>query len=289
MIASMTAPLRRVLLMHARDAFGSQEKIDREWQMIGFAGRPNYERAVAHYDAFVEVLTECDVEVVFLPPAELTLDAIYVRDPAVAAHDGIILGRMGKPTRRKEPAAMRTFFEKHDIPILGAIEGPGLLEGGDVVWLDERTVAVGEGYRTNAEGIRQLRAILGDRVDAVIPVPLPHWNGFGGVLHLMSLLSPVGDDLAVVYSRLLPVPFRQRLLDRGLTLIEVPDGEFDTLGGNVFAIAPRQVVMAGGNPKTHALLDEAGVEVLTYPADQISRPGEGGPTCLTRPLLRVEH
>ena len=283
----MTAPLRRVLLMHARDAFGSQEQIDQEWRMIGFTGRPDYERAVADYDAFVEVLTACDVESLFLPPAGLTLDAIYVHDPAVTAHDGVILGRMGKPTRRKEPAAMQAFFEAEGIPILGAIEGPGLLEGGDVVWLDERTVAVGEGYRTNAEGIRQLRAILGGRVDAVIPVPLPHWNGFGGVFHLMSLFSPITDDLAVAYSRLLPVPFRQRLLDRGMTLIEVPEVEFGTLGGNVLAVAPRKVILADGNPKMYALLEESGIEVLTYPADQISRPGEGGPTCLTRPLLRV--
>lgn len=282
----MTAPLRRVLLGHARDAFGSQEKIDREWRMIGFTDRPDYRRAVAEYDAFVEVLAACGVEPVFMPPAETTLDAIYVHDPCVTAHDGVILGRMGKPTRRKEPAAVQAFFEAEGVPILGAVEGPGLLEGGDVVWLDERTVAVGEGYRTNAEGIRQLRELLGQRVDEVIPVSLPHWNGFGGVLHLMSLLSPVDDRLAVAYSRLLPVPFRQLLIQRGITLIEVPDDEFDTLGCNVLAVAPRRTIMAEGNPRTQALLEQAGVEVFIYPADNISRKGEGGPTCLTRPLLR---
>ncbi len=284
----MTAPLRRVLLLHARDAFAGQARIDREWRALHYAAPPDFARAVAEYDAFAEILRACGVEICWMPSEEgATLDALYVRDAAVVAHDGAVLGRMGKPQRRGEPAALGAFLESLGVPVLGAVAAPGLLEGGDVVWLDDRTVAVGEGYRTNAEGIRQLAALLGERVDEVLPVPLPHWHGPAGVLHLMSLLSPLADDLALACSRLLPVPFRQRLLARGVTLIEVPKDEFATLGGNVLALAPRKALLAAGNPQTQRLLERHGVDVWTYPAEEISRKGEGGPTCLTLPLLRA--
>ncbi len=284
----MTVPLRRVLLLHARDAFAGQARIDREWQALHYAAPPDFARAVAEYDAFAEILRAFGVEICWMPPEEgATLDALYVRDAAVVAHDGAVLGRMGKPQRRGEPAALGAFLESLGVPVLGAVAAPGLLEGGDVVWLDDRTVAVGEGYRTNAEGIRQLAALLGERVDEVLPVPLPHWHGPAGVLHLMSLLSPLADDLALACSRLLPVPFRQRLLARGVTLIEVPEDEFATLGGNVLALAPRKALLAAGNPQTQRLLERHGVDVWTYPAEEISRKGEGGPTCLTLPLLRA--
>ena len=285
---SMTAPIRRLLLKHARDAFVSQAKIDREWARLFYRSAPDFDKAVAEYEAFVALLRKFDIEIHFLPPdASTTLDALYVRDAALVARDGVVLGNMGKADRRAEPAALGAFAERLGVPVLGAITDPGRLEGGDVVWLDGQTVAVGEGYRSNAEGIRQLAHILGDRVDAVIPVPLPHWNGPDDVFHLMSIISPLADDLAVVYSRLMPAPFRQRLLARGITLIEVPDEEFDALGCNVLAVAPRRAVMADGAPQTRALLEQAGVEVWTYPAAEISHKGLGGPTCLTQPLWRV--
>ena len=164
----------------------------------------------------------------------------------------------------------------------------GLLEGGDVAWLDGRTIAVGRGYRTNDAGIAQLRALLGDRVDEFITVALPHWRGAGDVFHLMSIISPVDRDLAVVYSPLMPVPFRERLLAEGKTLIEVPDEEFARMGANILAIAPRRCVLLDGNPITRAKLEAAGAEVLTYEGSEISVKGGGGPTCLTRPLVRQE-
>jgi N-dimethylarginine dimethylaminohydrolase len=170
--------------------------------------------------------------------------------------------------------------------IAGRIEPPGRLEGGDVLWLDARTLVVGRGYRTNGEGIRQLRAILGSRVD-VIEVPLPHWQGQHDVMHLMSLISPVDHGMAVVYSRLLPVPFREWLLDRGIHLVEVPDEEFDSMGTNVLALAPRRCLMLAGNPRTRAALERAGADVLEYEGTEISVKGAGGPTCLTRPLERM--
>jgi N-dimethylarginine dimethylaminohydrolase len=163
---------------------------------------------------------------------------------------------------------------------------PGTLEGGDLVWLDAKTAAVGHGYRTNAEGIRQFRAIVAADGCEVIEVPLPHWDGPGDVLHLMSLLSPVDAKKLLVYSRLLAVPFRNRLLDMGFELLEVPDEEYATMAANVLALAPGTCLALAGNPRTARLLEKAGIEVLTYEGTEISAKGAGGPTCLTRPLRR---
>jgi N-dimethylarginine dimethylaminohydrolase len=192
---------------------------------------------------------------------------------------------MGKRARQHEPAAQGRFFESLGLPIAGVIDPPGQIEGGDVVWFDERTVAVGHGYRTTDAGIAQLRAVLDPAVEVVV-VPLPHYRGPDDVFHLMSIISPVDADLAAVYSPLMPVPFREWLLDRGLRLVEVPDQEFATMGANVLALAPRRVVMLDGNPMTRARLEAAGAEVLVYDGSEISVKGGGGPTCLTRPLAR---
>jgi len=193
---------------------------------------------------------------------------------------------MGKKARLPEPQAVGTYFESIGVPILGQIEAPGTLEGGDVVWVDERTVAVGEGYRSNAEGIRQFKKLLGGLVDEVIPVPLPHWTGPGDCLHLMSNISPIDHDLYLVYSRLLPVPFREYLIHRKIELIEVPDEEYESMACNVLAVAPRKVIMIDGNPITKERLEIKGVKVHTYNGAEISIKGAGGPTCLTRPFWR---
>jgi len=193
---------------------------------------------------------------------------------------------MGKAQRTCEPVAMESALREAGCEILGRIEPPGRLEGGDVAWLDERTIAVGHGYRTNAEGIAQLRSLLGDSIDDSVVVPLPHWRGVNDVFHLMSILSPVDRDLAVVYSPLMPVPFRERLIERGMTLLEVPDEEFESMGANVLALAPRRCVMVKGNPITRARLEAAGATVHEYAGKEISLKGGGGPTCLTRPLSR---
>jgi N-dimethylarginine dimethylaminohydrolase len=192
---------------------------------------------------------------------------------------------MGKMQRSGEPAAQRTELARWNIPIAGEIQPPGTLEGGDVVWLNASTVAVGRGYRTNDAGIAQLRALLGDTVE-LIAVPLPHWQGAGDVFHLMSVLSPIDRDLAVVYSPLVTVPFRERLLELGYSFVEVPDEEFNSMGANVLAVAPRRCIVVDGNPRTRARLEAAGVEVLVYSGTEISVKGGGGPTCLTRPIAR---
>ena len=284
---SEVAPIRRLLLKHPKDAFVDGRQIEAQWRDLRFTAPPDFDRAVEEYERFVDLLRGPGTEIAFLPrDPGAGLDSIYTHDPVVISDRGAILCSMGKVPRRGEPEAAARFFGESGIPIAGRIEGDGRLEGGDVVFLDGRTVAIGEGYRTNAEGIRQLRRILGGAVDEVIPVPLPHWNGPDGVLHLMSLLSPIDRDLLLVRSRLLPAPFRQRLLARGCTLLEVADEEFDTMGCNVLAVAPRRCVMLAGNPRTARLLRAAGCEVRTYEGNEISLKGCGGPTCLTRPLLR---
>ena len=285
---SEVGPLRRVVLMSARDAFSSQPEIDGLWQGLNFTGPPDFELAVEEHEQLVETLHGFGIETVFLPHAdEGTLDAIYVRDASVATDRGIILCSMGKEARRAEPAAQGAQFRAWGVPILGEIGGEGRLEGGDVAWLDERTVAVGRGYRTNDEGIRQFRALLGDAIDDLIVVPLPHWRGPHDVFHLMSIFSPLDRDLALVYSPLIPVPFREALLERGFGLVEVPDEEFETMAANALAVAPRRCLLVEGNPRTRARLEEAGVQVTEYRGREISLKGRGGPTCLTRPLERL--
>lgn len=287
-------PWTRIVVRHAREAFGSQEVIARQWRALNFTAPPDYGKAIEQYDRFVEMLrTGAPVSDCAALPAQprpdvsggdLTIDAIYVRDAAVACSRGAILCRMGKAARAREPQVLAASLEAMGIPVAGAIEAPGTLEGGDVAWLGPRLAAVGRGYRTNDDGIRQLRALLADTVDDLIVVPLPHHRGPGDVFHLMSILSPVDRDLAVVYSPLMPVPFRERLLQLGYSLVEVPDDEFDTMGANVLALGPRRCLMVDGNPKTRAALERAGAEVLVYDGSEISLKGGGGPTCLTRPI-----
>ncbi len=278
--------LRRVALRHPRAAFGGPEAIAASWRGLNYLAAPDYGRALADYDRFAEILTANGAEIDWLPAAEgLTLDSLYVHDSALPGPRGIVLCNMGKPTRASEPAAIGQAFEGLGLAIAGRIEGEGRLEGGDLVWFDAATCAVARGYRTNDAGIAQLAALLGPGVE-VVTVPLPHYRGPEDVFHLMSIISPLDADLALVHSPLMPVPFREWLLARGIELVEVAEEELDSLGCNVLALAPRRCLTAAGNPKTRARLEAKGCEVLTYDASEISLKGQGGPTCLTRPLVR---
>ena len=282
-------PLRSVLLKHARVAFADQPTLDATWEDLGYLGRPDFAGAVGEYEDFLALLQSLEVKVHLVPAdPETGPDSVYVRDAAVVSDRGAILCNMGKPAREGEPAAAERALRAAGVRIVGSIEGAGRLEGGDVAWIDERTVAVGRGYRTNTEGIRQLHRLLGNDVDRVVPVPLPHWRGPGDVFHLMSMFSPVDQDLAVVYSPMLPVPFRQLLFKHGYDLVEVPDEEFETMGCNVLAVGPRRCMAVEGNPVTRRRLEAAGAEVHAYRGREISAKGGGGPTCLTRPLVRAE-
>jgi N-dimethylarginine dimethylaminohydrolase len=279
--------LAAVVVKHVREAFVDEPTIAAQWKRLNYTAPPDLPRAIDQHDAFVAILRSTGAAVHELPrDSQTTLDAIYVRDASIVAPTGSILCAMGKAARATEPGAQEKALDGFGFAIAGRITPPGKLEGGDLIWLDEQTVAVGRGYRTNAEGIRQLRALVGGTVD-VIEVPLPHWHGQSDVMHLMSLISPVERDLAVVYSRLLPVPFREWLLERGMRLVEVPDAEFETMGTNVLALAPGRCLMVSGNPLTRRLLEQSGCEVLEYEGSEISVKGAGGPTCLTRPLVRT--
>jgi N-dimethylarginine dimethylaminohydrolase len=287
MVFNEYGELRRVALRHARDAFSATGRRADEWRALNFTAAPDVGLAAVQYDAFREIFRASGARIEELPHEEnLTLDAIYVRDASILTPRGVVLCRMGKPARQEEPAAQRRAFEALGVAMAGRIEPPGQIEGGDVVWFDERTVAVGRGYRTNDAGIDQLRAILGPAVEVTV-VPLPHYRGPADVFHLMSIVSPVAVDLAVVYSPLMPVPFREWLCGRGIRLVEVPHEEFDSMGANVLAIAPRRCVMLDGNPVTRARLEAAGAHVSVYDGSEISVKGGGGPTCLTRPLERA--
>jgi N-dimethylarginine dimethylaminohydrolase len=285
---NMVSPIKRVLMKHPKDAYQNQEKVNVQSPQLHYIGKPDFEKAQTDYEKLVAFLESSGVEVHFLPADETTsLDSVYTHDPCVISNGGVILCTMGKEARIPESKAMEAYFESIGIPILGRIEYPGTLEGGDVVWIDDRTVAVGEGYRSNAAGIRQFRELLGHHVDEVISVPLPHWTGPADCLHLMSNISPIDHDLYLVYSRLLPVPFRKYLLHRQIKLIEVPDEEYDSMGCNVLAISPRKVIMLKGNPITQKRLETEGVDIHTYDGSEVSLKGAGGPTCLTRPFLRL--
>ena len=286
----MVDPIKKILLKHPKSAFINQKTINEQYLKLNYLEAPNFNKAILDYENFVSLLKSFDIEVYYLPEDKSTsLDSIYTHDPCVISNNGVIICNMGKKSRLPESDTIEKFFNSMQIPILGKIKTPGILEGGDVVWIDNKTIAVGEGYRTNREGIEQLRYLLSDQVETVISVPIPHWNGPQDCLHLMSNLSPIDHNLYLVYSRLLPVSFRKYLLDENIELIDVPDEEYESMGCNVLAVAPRRVIMISGNSKTKQLLEKNNVEVYTYDGTEISIKGAGGPTCLTRPFLRLSQ
>ncbi len=284
---NMVNPIKKIILKHPKDAFKDQDTINKQFSRLNYFEAPNFNKAISDYDKFVGLLISFDIELHFLPKDNSTsIDSIYTHDPCVVSNNGVILCNMGKKARLAEPNTMEDYFKSIQLPILGRIKAPGTLEGGDVVWIDEKTIAVGEGYRTNKEGIKQLKHLLSDQVENVISVPIPHWSGPEDCLHLMSNISPIDHNIFLVYSRLLPVPFRKYLLDRNIELIDVPDEEYESMGCNVLAVAPRKVIMINGNLITKQLLEKKEIEVYTYDGAEISIKGAGGPTCLTRPFVR---
>jgi dimethylargininase len=276
---SMTGTLRRVLVRPP--APGSWAA----WKAYGWRSEPDPGRLQEEHEAFCELLGDSGAEVVVAgTPQGADPDSMYVYDPALVGNDGALMLRPGKEGRRGEVEVMAADFVEAGVPIAARLQAPAMAEGGDTLWLDERTLLVGRGYRTNDEGIRQLRDALPD-VD-VVAFDLPHFHGSGEVMHLMSLLSPLDFDLAVAYPPLMPVRLVELLAERGVELVEVPDEEFETMAPNVLALGPRVALALEGNDETRRRMEAAGVDVRVYRGDEISRKGDGGPTCLTRPLLR---
>ena len=273
---TMTAPLRRVFVRRPG-------AVDR-WHEYGWRAAPDPVRIVEEHESFVAALEAAGAEVVIGEPLDSALDAIYVHDPAAVTNHGAVLLRPGKELRRAEVEAIERDFTAAGVDVLARLEAPATAEGGDMLWLDERTLVVGRGYRTNDPGVEALRAALPDV--EVHAVDLPHYHGRDEVMHLLSLISPLADDLAVVYLPLMPVRLVELLEQRGIGFVEVPDDEFESMACNVLALAPRVALALAGNPETSRRLEAAGVEVRVYPGDELSRKGDGGPTCLTRPLVR---
>jgi dimethylargininase len=275
---TMTAPLRRVLVRRP----GGVER----WREYGWRAAPDPVRIVEEHEALVATLEAAGVEVVVGEPLDSALDAIYVHDPAAVTGRGAVLLRPGKELRQVEVDAIERDFRAAGIEVLARLEAPATAEGGDMLWLDEQTLVVGRGYRTNDAGAEALRAALPD-VD-VIAVDLPHYHGRDEVMHMLSLVSPLADDLALVFLPLMPVRLVELLEQRSVGFVEVPDEEFESMACNVLALAPRVALALDGNPETRRRLEAAGVEVLVYSGEELSRKGDGGPTCLTRPLVRAK-
>ncbi len=278
--ASMWGRLLRVLVRPPLPADAAA------WRAYGWRAAPDPVVAAGEHEAFCLLLEEAGAEVVVSRHDEGNPDAIYVYDPTLVGREGAVLLRPGKEGRRGEPEATVPALLAAGVPVAAKAEAPACVEGGDTVWLDETTLLVGHGYRTNAAGVAALRdAFPGVEVTFF---DLPHWNGAGEVLHLMSVLSPLDRDLALVYPRLAPVRLLELLAERGIRTVEVPDEEFASMGPNVLALGPRRALALEGNDETRRRLEKAGVDVVVYRGDEISRKGDGGPTCLTRPLLRAD-
>jgi N-dimethylarginine dimethylaminohydrolase len=274
----MVAPLRRVLTV--------RPTVTGDFAAAGWRA-PDGGRLTAQHAAFVELLDGLGVEVVVADAPVGLVDACFAYDPVFVTGAGAIELQMVKPARREEPAFLVAEVEKAGVPVVGRLTGAATADGGDMFWIDQQTLAVGRGYRTNAEAHRQLGEILAAEGAVVERADLPHHLGAAHVMHLMSVVSPVAEDLAVVFEPLAPVPLLQLLADRGYQTVACAPEEFDAQGCNVLAVRPGVVVMADSAPLTRGALERAGVEVHVYAASEINK-GDGGPTCLTRPLLRSD-
>lgn len=283
---STTAPLARVAVRRPPASLATADP--EAWH---YTATVDLDRSRAEHDAFVRVLADGGADVVEIETdADALPDSVFTYDPSLVTRGGAVLFNMGKSLRRPEIDLHEAFYAGAEIPILGRVDAPGTIEGGDTLWVDEDTLAVGRGYRTNDAGIAQLTAIMATIGVEVVAFDLPVHHGRDACLHLMSLVSLCAGDLALVHVPLMPVRFLQLLEDRGYEIVTAPPDEFDASAGiscNVLATAPRRIVMADGFAATEAALRAAGCEVVTFPGGDLCMKTEGGPTCLTRPLLRI--
>jgi N-dimethylarginine dimethylaminohydrolase len=283
----MVAPLRRVIVKRPQEAYGSIDSIASQWQTLNYTAPPDLERACTEHEYFTGLLRSSGCELIYLPADDRTgLDSLYTHDPGLVTDAGVVVFQTGKEARRGEGPALADALRGWNIPILGVIDGPATAEGGDLIWLDSHTLLAGRGFRTNEAAINALRVLLNPYDIRVIEFHLSYWSGPGDVLHLMSFLSLLDHNLAVVYRRLLPVPLYELLKERGIEMVDIPEEEYSTQACNVLATSPRQLLMLKGNPVTKQRLEATGCRVQEFDGAEISFKGSGGPTCLTRPLLR---
>jgi N-dimethylarginine dimethylaminohydrolase len=283
---SMAGPLKRVLMRRASSAMRRADA--KEWH---YGPKFDPAQAAAEHDRLVELVQASGAAIDFLPDDDDGLaDSVFTHDPSLMTDNGAVILSMGKSLRRPEPGLHEAAYRRLGIPILGRVEAPGTVEGGDCVWIGRNTLAIGRGVRTNQDGIQQVANILGPKGISVLGYDLPFWQGEDACLHLMSVISPLADDLALVFSPLLPAPFWQMLKARGIKLVEGDAAEFHDSFGlslNVLPTAPREIIAVAGFPKTKAAMEAAGCRVQTFEATALCISCEGGPTCLTRPILRT--
>lgn len=283
----MVGPLQRVMVCSPRTAGWDQPESVAHWRDLGFHHGPNYAEALAQHETLCRQLQTAGAELVELPASgELSLDAVYAHDASLATDFGLILMRPGKANRVAESGHHGAFGRQIGIPVFGKITAPGTTEAGDIVWLDSKTLLIGHGYRTNAAGIQQVRELLAPKGVAVISAPLPYGPGPSACLHLMSLISLLNEHTALVDLPWLAVETVELLRSRGFRLIEIEYSERDTLACNVLALGQKRLLAIEENRKTNDRLRDAGFDVRTFPGSEICINGSGGPTCLTRPVLR---
>jgi N-dimethylarginine dimethylaminohydrolase len=273
----MTAPLRRALLVRP-DTAG-------DYAGAGWRSVPDPVGLAREHDAFVELITTLGVEVTVTPAGTGLVDGCYAYDPVFVTGAGAIVLQMAKPVREGEPERLAAELERLGVPISHRLTGEAVADGGDMLWLDEHTLGVGRGYRTNGEAHGQLTEILAREGVSLERFDLPHHRGPAHVMHLLSVVSPLAPGLALVFEPLAPVTLLEALDERGVRRVHCAVEEVDTQGCNVLAVRPGVVIMAGGNPLTRRALEREGCEVHAYRAEELNK-GDGGPTCLTRPILR---
>jgi len=283
---SMVGPLQRVLVCSPHNAGWNQPERVARWRDLGFEHAPDFAQAQAQHDALCLELKAAGAEVIELPPAaDLSLDAVYAHDASLVTDFGLIVLRPGKANRISEGPHHGSSCEFLGVPTCGTILAPGTAEAGDMLWLDAKTLLIGHGYRTNAAGIEQIRALLAPKGVEVLSAPLPHGRGPSACLHLMSLISLLDERTAIVDLPWLAVETVELLKDRGFTFIEIDSSERETLACNVLALGKKRLLAIEENRRTNDLLRRSGFDVRTFPGSEIAINGGGGPTCLTRPLL----
>lgn len=283
----MVGALRKVLVCSPETAGWNSPERRAESATLGFPRPPAFSLARQQHQALCRLLADSGGEVLSLPASpDLTLDAVYAHDASLATDFGVILMCPGKPNRVPEAARQREYFQSLGIPILGTVTPPGKTEAGDIVWMDDKTLLIGNGYRTNAEGISQIRRLLEPHGVEVLSAPLPYGPGPAACLHLMSLVSLLDETTALVDLPWLAVETVELLRSRGYRFVEIDPAERDTLACNVLSLGNKRLVAIEENAKTNQRLRDAGFDVRTFPGSEICINGAGGPTCLTRPLLR---
>jgi N-dimethylarginine dimethylaminohydrolase len=276
-VASMTAPLRRVLVR--------RPALSGDWEAAGWRV-PDPAGLERQHEAFCELLAGLGAEVEPAPALDGLVDAVYMHDPLIVTSRGGIPLRMRKPVRAGEPAHAVEELARRGIPVLGPLPDGAYADGGDRFWLDEHTMAIGLGYRTNRAGADALAALAAPV--AVEAYDMPHHLGPAHVLHLQSFLSAVSERLCVVFEPLAPMRLLEDLRAREIEWIAIDRDSYDAMGCNVLAVRPGVVVMVAGAERVRRALEARGVEVHVYDGSELSLKGDGGPTCLTAPLLRRE-